>query len=79
MVEMEEAIDKVAMGPERRSKRMSAKDKELTAYHEAGHALVAKLLPNADLRIKYPSLPAVWPAAIPECSPKIGRIGLNPD
>ncbi len=48
MVEMEEAIDKVAMGPERRSKRMSAKDKELTAYHEAGHALVAKLLPNAD-------------------------------
>ena len=36
------------MGPERRSKRMSAADKKLTAYHEAGHALVAKLLPNAD-------------------------------
>jgi cell division protease FtsH len=48
MLEMEEAIDKVAMGPERRSKRMSPKDKELTAYHEAGHALVAKKLPNAD-------------------------------
>ncbi|MDD5288965.1 MAG: ATP-dependent zinc metalloprotease FtsH [Dehalococcoidales bacterium] len=48
MKEMEESIDKVSMGPERRSKRMSPKDKELTAYHEAGHALVAKMLPNAD-------------------------------
>jgi len=36
MKEMEESIDKVSMGPERRSKRMSLKDKELTAYHEAG-------------------------------------------
>ena len=48
MIDLEESIDKVAMGPERRSKRMSAADKKLTAYHEAGHALVAKLLPNAD-------------------------------
>jgi len=48
MKEMEESIDKVSMGPERRSKRMSPQDKELTAYHEAGHALVAKMLPNAD-------------------------------
>jgi cell division protease FtsH len=48
MAEMEESIDKVSMGPERRSKRLSPKEKELTAYHEAGHALVAKLLPNAD-------------------------------
>jgi cell division protease FtsH len=48
MADMEESIDKVSMGPERRSKRLSPKEKELTAYHEAGHALVAKLLPNAD-------------------------------
>ena len=48
MVDLEESIDKVAMGPERRSKRMSPKDKELTAFHEAGHALVAHFLPNAD-------------------------------
>jgi cell division protease FtsH len=48
MIDLEESIDKVAMGPERRSKRMSAADKKLTAYHEAGHALVAKMLPNAD-------------------------------
>ena len=49
MIDLEESIDKVSMGPERRSKRMSPKDKELTAYHEAGHALVAHLLaPNVD-------------------------------
>jgi cell division protease FtsH len=48
MKDLEESIDKVSMGPERRSKRMTPQDKELTAYHEAGHALVAKLLPNAD-------------------------------
>ena len=48
MKDLEESIDKVSMGPERRSKRMSPKDKELTAYHEAGHALVAHMLPNAD-------------------------------
>jgi len=48
MKEMEESIDKVSMGPERRSKRMSVKDKELTAYHEEGHVLMAKMLPNAD-------------------------------
>ena len=48
MADLEESIDKVSMGPERRSKRMSPKDKELTAYHEAGHALVAHLLPDTD-------------------------------
>jgi cell division protease FtsH len=48
MKELEESIDKVIAGPERRSKRISPKEKEITAYHEAGHALVAKMLPNAD-------------------------------
>jgi cell division protease FtsH len=48
MIDLEESIDKVSMGPERRSKRMSPDEKKLTAYHEAGHALVAHLLPNAD-------------------------------
>jgi cell division protease FtsH len=41
MADFEEAKDKVMMGPERRSMVMSEKDKEMTAYHEAGHALVA--------------------------------------
>ncbi len=43
-----EAFEKVAIGPERKSKIMSDKEKELTAYHEAGHALVGHVLPDAD-------------------------------
>lgn len=42
------SIEKVIMGPERRSHLLSKKEKELTAYHEAGHALVASVLPYAD-------------------------------
>ncbi len=48
MKELEESIDRVMAGPERKSRRISPKEKEISAYHEAGHALVAKLLPNAD-------------------------------
>ncbi|MFC1940902.1 ATP-dependent zinc metalloprotease FtsH [Chloroflexota bacterium] len=46
--DFEESIDRVIAGPERKSRRISPKEKEITAYHEAGHALVAKILPNAD-------------------------------
>jgi cell division protease FtsH len=42
------SIEKVMMGPERKSHLMSEKEKKITAYHEAGHALVASVLPNAD-------------------------------
>ena len=48
MKEFEESIDRVIAGPERKSKKISPREKEITAYHEAGHALIAKLLPNAD-------------------------------
>jgi len=48
MKELEESIDRVLAGPERKSRRISPKEKEISAYHEAGHALVARLLPNAD-------------------------------
>ena len=48
MVDMETAKDKVLMGPERRSMILSGDEKRNTAFHEAGHALVASLLPNAD-------------------------------
>ncbi|MHC1760237.1 MAG: ATP-dependent zinc metalloprotease FtsH [Negativicutes bacterium] len=48
MNELEESIERVVAGPERKSKVMSDKDKNLTAYHEAGHALIAMLMPNAD-------------------------------
>jgi cell division protease FtsH len=48
MNELEEAIDRVIAGPERRTRVMSEKDKLVTAYHEGGHALVGHVLPHAD-------------------------------
>jgi len=48
MLDLEFAKDKVMMGAERRSMIISDEEKRTTAYHEAGHALVAKLLPGAD-------------------------------
>ncbi|MBI4121154.1 MAG: ATP-dependent metallopeptidase FtsH/Yme1/Tma family protein [Parcubacteria group bacterium] len=42
------SIEKVMLGPERQSHLLSKKEKEITAYHEAGHALVASILPHAD-------------------------------
>ncbi len=42
------SIEKVMMGPERRSHVLNKKEKEITAYHEAGHALIASVLPYAD-------------------------------
>jgi cell division protease FtsH len=46
--ELYESVEKVILGPERRSRVISAKEKEITAYHEGGHALVAASLKNAD-------------------------------
>ena len=46
--EFAEAIDRIIAGPARRSRVISDREKEITAYHESGHALVAHLLPNAD-------------------------------
>jgi cell division protease FtsH len=48
MSELEEAIDRVLSGPERKSRIISEKEKAITAYHEVGHALVARMLPNID-------------------------------
>ena len=48
MVVMEESIDRVIAGPERKSRVMSDKDKRVIAYHEGGHALVGHVLPNTD-------------------------------
>jgi len=47
-IELIESIEKVMLGPERKSKLLSIKEKEIAAYHEAGHALVANTLPEAD-------------------------------
>ncbi|MBE6071956.1 MAG: ATP-dependent metallopeptidase FtsH/Yme1/Tma family protein [Clostridium butyricum] len=48
MNEMEEAITRVVAGPEKKSKVITEHDKKLTAYHEAGHAVVMRLLPHCD-------------------------------
>jgi len=48
MEEFDDSIDRVLAGPERKSLKVKPKDRELTAYHEAGHALVAHMLPNVD-------------------------------
>jgi cell division protease FtsH len=48
MADLEDSIDRVIAGPERKSMKFRPSDKELTAYHESGHALVARLLPNVD-------------------------------
>lgn len=52
-----DAFEKVAIGPERKSKIMSEKDKELTAYHEAGHAIVGHVLPDSDFVHKVTIIP----------------------
>jgi cell division protease FtsH len=44
-----QAFEKVAIGPERKGKIMSEKEKEITAYHEAGHAIVGHVLPDSDM------------------------------
>lgn len=48
MDEIEEAITKVIAGPEKKSRVISESERKLTAYHEAGHALVARMMPNTD-------------------------------
>lgn len=51
------AFERVAIGPERKSKIMSEKEKELTAYHEAGHAIVGHVLPDSDMVHKVTIIP----------------------
>ena len=48
MSELEEAIDRVVAGPARNSRIISERERSITAYHEVGHALVARVLPNTD-------------------------------
>ncbi len=57
MAEMEEAIERVIAGPQRRSRILSPKEREIAAYHEGGHALLSKVLPDADPPHKVTILP----------------------
>ncbi len=57
MSEFQEAIERVQLGPERKSRIMTAEEKELTAYHEAGHAIVSHMLPHAQTVRKITIIP----------------------
>lgn len=57
MSEFQEAIERVQLGPERKSRIMSPEEKELTAFHEAGHALVSHYLPHAQTLRKVTIIP----------------------
>ncbi len=56
-IDVTSAFEKVAIGPERKSKIMSEDEKEMTAYHEAGHAIVGHVLPDSDMVHKVTIIP----------------------
>ncbi len=60
MQDFEDAKDKIFMGPERKSTVMREEERKATAYHESGHAVVAKLLPKADPVHKVTIMPRGW-------------------
>ena len=57
-----EAIEKIAMGPKKSSRLVTESDKRITAYHEAGHAILAKLLPKCDEVHEVTIIPRGWAA-----------------
>jgi len=73
MTEFENAKDKVLMGAERRSLMMSEEEKRMTAFHEAGHALVATLLPEADPIHKVTIIPRGMAMGITQLLPESDR------
>jgi len=79
MEDFEEAKDKVTMGIERKSMVLSEEEKVTTAYHEAGHTLVAKLLPNADKVHKVTIIPRGKALGITQQLPEEDRYTYTKD
>jgi cell division protease FtsH len=73
--DLTEAFERIAIGPERKNHPMTEEDKEMTAYHEAGHALVGHVLPNADPVHKVTILPRGGAAGVTWSLPKDDRRG----
>ncbi len=73
MEDFEQAKDKLYMGPERKSMVMREEERRNTAYHESGHALVAKLLPNADPVHKVTIMPRGWALGLTWQLPEFDR------
>ena len=74
MVDFEDAKDKIFMGPERKSMVMREEERRNTAFHEAGHAVVAKLLPKADPVHKVTIMPRGWALGLTWQLPEFDRI-----
>jgi len=77
MADFEDAKDKVLMGPARRSISMSPKDKLATAYHEAGHTLIAMLLPEADPIHKVTIIPRGRALGVTSALPEEDRYSIS--
>ncbi len=74
MADFEDAKDKIFMGPERKSMVMREEERRNTAYHESGHAVVAKLLPKADPVHKVTIMPRGWALGLTWQLPEHDRI-----
>ncbi|PCI61794.1 MAG: cell division protein FtsH [Methylophilaceae bacterium] len=74
MEDFEDAKDKIFMGPERKSMVVREEERRNTAYHESGHAVVAKLLPNADPVHKVTIMPRGWALGLTWQLPEFDRI-----
>lgn len=75
--DIENSIDKVLAGPEKRNKIMSEKDKELTAYHEVGHALVAVMTPDCDPLRKVTIIPRGMALGLTWTMPDADRVHVT--
>ena len=79
MNDFEDAKDKIFMGPERKSMVLRDEERRATAYHEAGHALVAELLPNTDPVHKVTIMPRGWALGLTWQLPEHDRISHYKD
>lgn len=79
MQDFEDAKDKIVMGPERRSAVMREEERRNTAYHESGHAVVAKLLPKADPVHKVTIMPRGYALGLTWQLPEHDRVNMYKD
>lgn len=79
MQDFEDAKDKIYMGPERKSMVIREEERRNTAYHESGHAVVAKLLPKADPVHKVTIMPRGWALGLTWQLPEFDRISNYKD
>jgi cell division protease FtsH len=79
MADFEDAKDKIVMGPERKSAVMREEERRNTAYHESGHAVVAKLLPKADPVHKVTIMPRGFALGLTWQLPEHDRVNMYKD